>query len=55
MTVVTEIAIFDLLPGVDLTDHGSVTLAHLQTAFNVLKQQKGFLQLFWVTNLPGRR
>lgn len=54
MTVVTEMTVFDLLPGVDLVDHGSATFAHLQTAFNVLKQQKGFLQLFWVTYLPGR-
>lgn len=49
MTVVTEIAIFDLLPGVDLLSPNSSTIVHLKDGFNILEQAKGFIRLFWVT------
>jgi hypothetical protein len=49
MPVVTEIAVFDLLPDADLFGTDSPSLVHLKASFSILKQQKGFVQFFWVT------
>ncbi|KAK5052483.1 hypothetical protein LTR84_002347 [Exophiala bonariae] len=47
MPVVTEIAIFDLLRDTDLLSPDSPSTVHLEASFNILKQQKGFIQHFW--------
>lgn len=51
MTLTTEIAIFDLLPGADLLDHGSQASQHFRAVLEILRQQRGFLRLFWVRHI----